>query len=47
MQLRNTPDRLIQEMEAQARGVSEQFSNLLGVADAVTGVRRRSAGRSH
>ena len=37
MQLRNTPDRLIQEMEAQARGVSEQFSDLLGVADAVTG----------
>ena len=31
------PNRLIQQLEAQARGVSEQFSDLLGVADAVTG----------
>ena len=31
------PNRLIQQLEAQARGVSEEFSDLLGVADAVTG----------
>ena len=31
------PNRLIQQLEAQASGVSEQFSDLLGVADAVTG----------
>ena len=31
------PNRLIQQLEEQARGVSEQFSDLLGVADAVTG----------
>ena len=31
------PNRLIQQLEAQARGVSDQFSDLLGVADAVTG----------
>jgi len=35
MQLK--PNRLIQDMEAQARSVSAQFSDLLGVADAVTG----------
>ena len=31
------PNRFIQQLEAQARGVSDQFSDLLGVADAVTG----------
>ena len=37
MQLRDNPGRLIQELEEQARGVRDQFSDLLGVADAVTG----------
>ena len=35
--MQTPPNRLIQQLEAQARGVSEQFSDLLGVADAVTG----------
>ena len=37
MQLRDNPGRLIQELEEPARGVRDQFSDLLGVADAVTG----------